>query len=55
MIVSEPVKVMIEIEDMRTRCTYIYKGANVNDCVKYFQSMFFGIREYRILWSNSIV
>lgn len=54
MIVSEPVKVMTEIEDNQTGCTYIYKGENVNDCVEYFQSMFFGQREYKILWNKNI-
>ena len=52
MIVSEPVKVNIEIEDKQTGCTYLYQGANINDCIQYFQSMFFGKREYKILNSS---
>jgi hypothetical protein len=54
MVVSEPVKIELEIEDKQTGCTYIYKGENINDCIKYFQSMFFGKREYRILWSHPV-
>ncbi|NRU52389.1 hypothetical protein [Clostridium beijerinckii] len=57
MVVSEPVKIELEIEDKQTCCTYIYKGENINDCIKYFQSMFFGEREYgyRILWYDDSI
>lgn len=54
MIVSNPIRVMVEIEDKQTGCTYIYQGANVNDCTRYFQSMFFGKREYRFVHTNII-
>lgn len=43
------IRVWVEIEDEETGCTYIKKGADVADCVKQFQGMFFGKREYRIL------
>jgi hypothetical protein len=49
MVVSKPIRVLVEIEDMTTGCTYLYKGANVPDCVKYFQSLFFGNRKYKII------
>jgi len=52
MIVSNPVKVMVEIEDLNTRCTYVYKGNNVEDCKQYFKSLFFGSRPYRILYTK---
>jgi len=45
---------MLEIEDLTTECTYIYKGATIEDCVKYFKSMFFGNRPYKILWKEDI-
>lgn len=54
MVVSKPVKVELEIEDKETGCTYIYKGASINDCVKYFQQMFFDKREYKIVWCNTL-
>jgi hypothetical protein len=54
MIVSKPIRIIVEIEDTQTGCTYVYKGANINDCVNYFQSLFFGKREYKILHCNII-
>jgi len=52
MIVSKPINVETEIEDLTTGCTYIYKGASIEDCRKYFLSLFFGSRPHKILWVN---
>ncbi|WP_179088778.1 hypothetical protein [Paenibacillus odorifer] len=52
MIVSEPVKVEVEIEDLTTGCTYRYKGNSIKDCVGYFLSLFIGKRPYKIIHSN---
>lgn len=52
--VSKPVNVEVEIEDLVTRCTYIYEGASVSDCVNYFKSLFFGNRPYRVLWTRQV-
>lgn len=52
MTVSEPQVVEVEIEDLITGCTYIYKGKCTKDCENYFLSMFFGIRPHKILYSR---
>ena len=49
MVVSEPQKVKVEIEDLTTGCTYVYSGECIEDCRKYFLSMFFGTRPHRII------
>lgn len=54
MIVSNPVTVMLEIEDLQTGCTYVYKGATIEDCINYFQSLFFSARKYKILWVKEV-
>lgn len=55
MIVSEPVKVAVEIKDMSTGCTYVYKGNNLNDCISYFKSLFICEREYNILRCEDVL
>jgi len=49
MIVSKPVKIEIEIEDLITHCTYVYSGEYLEDCIDYFQSLFFDKRPYKII------
>lgn len=50
MVVSLPIKIQCEIEDLETGCSYVYKGNSIKDCVVYFQDLFFGYRKYKILW-----
>jgi len=52
--ISEPALVKVEIEDLKTGCTYLYKGNSISDCVSYFQGLFIGTRPYKILKSKSI-
>jgi hypothetical protein len=47
-IVSTPVKVQVEIEDLQTGCSYAYRGATEKDCVDYFQSMFIMPHQYHL-------
>jgi len=54
MTVSKPVKIETEIEDLTTGCTYIYKGTFIEDCRKYFLSLFYGNRPHKILWINHL-
>ena len=54
MIVSKPLKVKVEIEDLTTGCSYLYSGESVEDCKKYFLSMFFGIRPYKVIYIENI-
>jgi len=49
MIVSKPIRVLVEIEDLETGCSYIYEGATKEDCINYFQAMFFTKRKYKFL------
>ncbi len=54
MIVSKPVKVEVEIEDLTTNCTYRYKGNSMKDCVEYFQSLFIGRRPYQVIHAKTL-
>ncbi|PYY28199.1 hypothetical protein PIL02S_03345 [Paenibacillus illinoisensis] len=54
MIVSKPVKLEVEIEDLTTNCTYKYKGNSMQDCVEYFQSLFIGRRPYQIIHAKAL-
>lgn len=54
MIVSEPVKAEVEIEDLSTGCSYIYKGNSIKDCVDYFLSLFIGKRPYKIIYAKNL-
>jgi hypothetical protein len=48
MIVSNPENVSVGITDLTTGCGYRYTGASVEDCIRYFQSLFFGKRQYKL-------
>lgn len=42
--------IVAAIEDLRTGCTYIKRGRNLEDCVRQFAFMFADKRAYRVLW-----
>lgn len=54
MIVSRPVKIELEIEDIFTHCKYIYKGKTKEDCINYFENLFLGKVKYKILSEKEI-
>lgn len=46
--VSQPVYVRVYLDDLITGCGYCYEGTTVEDCVAYFQEMFFAPRAHRV-------
>jgi heat shock protein HspQ len=49
-VVSRPIAVKVEIEDLVRHKIYKYQGACVQDCEKYFLNLFLGQRKYKIVY-----
>lgn len=47
-------KVECEIEDLETGCTYIRKGATVEQCIADFQEFFFIPHRNKVLWQREL-
>lgn len=45
-------KIVMEIMDLLTGCTYIRKGETEERCISSFQNLFLDRRKYKILWKE---